>query len=359
MLSSVYSSINYPATTLLFHNWENDLMRINQKDLHSKEIDVQKMLGQEALQFDLNDLKPKLLYLMAEFDDANAFPINSPYLTIEKFISRISPESDTNEYISNLIKLLNKHQKKAQHGDRKSIEYLKAFEVSINESNKGVGRILESLHEKFDIRFKIVSTTKEICAEISAASKINNLKSLIFTAHGMPNDLMISDNELVIQDPKNHEVLFSTNYINVDETHLVNNILYKINENCFSGLPNDTTISLLACNTGESPTAIASTISKLSKLDVWAPRNSITIEQTDLSTNIPPIPTFWNPDKFENSFFDDHTCKFSPNGLSKCGALNTKILPLFLDYTPPIILSLAAIYCVKKYFWNCRNIAKF
>ncbi|HEV8053150.1 MAG TPA: hypothetical protein VGP47_11710 [Parachlamydiaceae bacterium] len=50
--------------------------------LHSREIDVQKLLGQEALLFDPKDAKPKLLYLLAKADATNAFPINSPFVSI-------------------------------------------------------------------------------------------------------------------------------------------------------------------------------------------------------------------------------------------------------------------------------------
>jgi hypothetical protein len=141
---------------------------------------------------------------------------------------------------------------------------------------------------------------------------------------------------------------------------MVNNILSKIDESCFSGLPSDVTISLLSCKTGESPTGIASAISKISQLDVWAPRDFMSAVKTELSSDIPPIPTFWNARKLKNSFFDDHACKFSPDGSNTCGALNTKVLPVVMDYAPLVVLSLTAFYCANKYIkpWIYRNICQ-
>ncbi|HEV8053151.1 MAG TPA: hypothetical protein VGP47_11715 [Parachlamydiaceae bacterium] len=221
--------------------------------------------------------------------------------------------------------------------------------MGLNENDQGIGRFLKSLNINFDIRFKVISTALELCEEIATASKINNFKSLILNGHGAPNAIIISDKELILQDSENQKVLYSVNYNSINGMPVVNNIISTIDESCFSGLPSDATISILSCNVGRSPTGIASTISKLSQLDVWAPRDIMTSIKTELSSDIPPVPTFWDARKAENSFFDDHACKFSPDGLSKCGSLNAKLLPVVMDYAPLVTLSLTVLYCVNKY----------
>lgn len=361
ILNNYYTPDNFNENTQEFMCLPQDSLKAStfyqEKSLHSREIDVQKLLGSEALQFDPKDPKPKLLYLMAKADDVGSFPINSPVLTIESFINQISPESHTNKQFSDIIKKLREHQERAREGDEKSILYLKEFEEGLNLNDHGIGRLLKILNKNFDLRFKVISTTQEMCEEISAASKINNLKSLIFSAHGVPNAITISDNELIVQDPEYPNMLNSGNYIIINNVLQLHNIS-NVDESCFSGLPPDATISLLSCHTGNSPSGIASTISRLSQLDVWAPRDQISSIRTDLSSDIPPIPTFWNARKPGNSFFDDHACKFSPDGSSKCGALNAKVLPVVMDYAPLVILGLAALYCVNKYIkpWIYRKV---
>lgn len=321
-----------------------------QKPLHSKEIEVQNLLGQAALQFNPQDPRPKLLYLMAAHDDTNAFPINKPHLDIETHIKGMSQHSSTNKVFADKIKTLREHQEKAIKGDRLSTLILKATEAGINENDHGMGRFLKVLDKNFDLRFKVISSAKEMCIEILAAAKINNFVSIILSAHGLPNAIIISDSELIYQDTKNQDFLFVAKYINVNGLPQITEIVSKIGKSCFSGLPSKVKVTLLSCQTGYSPTGIASTISRLLQLEVWAPRDVMTAIKTELSAGIHPIPTFWNASKSENAFFDDHACKFSPDGSSKHGRLHAKVLPTVKYYAPlvVIIISFVTLFFLNK-----------
>lgn len=325
-----------------------------QVSLHSREIDVQSLLGPSALQLNLTDPRPKLLYLMAQADHTNSFPIiGSNSMTIEDFI-KINPESD-------ITKKLKKHLELASLGNQDSIQYLKSFEEGLRKVDHSVGRLIKGLDKNFDIRFKVIHTNHEMCEEIAAASKIDNFKSLIMSAHGGLNYMQLSDTEMIIQHPEQSAVLLGGKYTNTDGQLIVNE-LFEVDGGCFAGLAADATISLLSCQTGQSATGIASTISKLSQRIVWAPNNFITSVKTQLSSDIPPIPTFMPPRIIEDSIFNDMTCKFSPDGSSECGAFTkTKMLPIIKgyakDYAPAVILSLAALLCARMYVrpWILRK----
>lgn len=366
------------------------LRRQEQSPLHRKEIEVQRLFGPEALLLDPNDQRPKLLYLMAEADDAdNAFRITDP--TFEEFINTkpkydpngqlssimremvmdtlkgLDPEKNINQVDRERIQNLDKnsfqllamketvkaHQELAALGNQSSIDYVLNFKKNLSQAHMGLGHTIKSLDENFDIRFKIIRQPHNICKEITAASKIGSIKSLIIHAHGDPNIIRLSKNKFIVQDPQQWEVLRGANS-EIDNPDILTE-LFEIDKSCFDGLATDATISLISCNTGKYQTSIASTISKLSKRDVWAPREQA--GHVKFSLDIPTIPTIMLVNAHE-----DVTCKFSPDGSRECRTLEsprreyetaTSVTVLQIAHT--LLNFSAIIYCG---YYSCKWIQR-
>lgn len=269
--------------------------------MYSREMDVQSLVSPEALQFNPMDPRPKLLYLMAEEDEEGAFAITRTSDIVEHTL-KTDPKSD-------LARSFRSHQRKAAKGNQQSINYLKSQMVDY-----GIGKIIKSLDEKFDLRFKVVSTADEICKEIAAASKISNFKALILNAHADAhagaNRILLSKTQMIINYPQKPEVLAAWNYTTTDRP-------IKIDEHCFSGLSSDFTFSLIACETGAFETSIAYAIAKLSKRTVWAPMGKTIVEDVVFSMDIPFKSQFLRMDPNVPIAYDN-TCEFLPDGFRRC-----------------------------------------
>jgi hypothetical protein len=297
--------------------------------LDRKELLVKKILGQRALCFDPNDPKPKLLYLMGKYDPSRSLIIKS-YMNVDDVLQEYEGSTDPRSvktYFS-----IKAFQQRARQGDQQAIDELKTLQTT---DRRGADRLLKSLNKIYDLRFKIIYTNRQLCEEIEAASKIGNFKSLIINAHGGYNVLYISDSQLLVQDPLNKNRLMDYNAPGEDER---DHTLFNLNEKCFSGLDANGTITLLACETGASENSLASTISKVSQRDVWAPRRNITRLGIELS-----IPTFKSIDGTS-----DDACLFSPDGSMRCVEKEAAIFSV-KHYITILFLSVAMSFCFYKY----------
>lgn len=353
--------------------------------LHKQEIYIQTLFGAKALHLDPKDSRPKLLYLMAEYDEINAREI-SHSMSFEEF-NKLFEDTVERHSQFEFFKDIKGIQKKATKGDLNSINYLNILKQNamrdyLTKTDQGIGRVIMGLNKKFDVRFKVILNTSEICTEIAKAAKIGDVESLIINAPGAHNSLSFSKTNAIMQHPHQPAVLLNVDHellqeplLNTDNAFYNDEILKilaileaVIDKNCFSGLSPGATISLLSSSTGQSPTGIASALSKLSQRIVWAPKEQLAIVKTAFSSHIPPVPTFMPLHSEQHSIFDDMACKFFPDGSSACGAWNTKtsqlILPIITDLSILILLSVPVIYgCTylasSLRFWINRKIAQY
>ncbi|MBA3814972.1 MAG: hypothetical protein H0X29_00310 [Parachlamydiaceae bacterium] len=111
----------------------------------SIEAGVKHEFGDSALEFDTNDPRPKLLYLVSDNDPSGA------------------------------LKLFD------------------TVDFSAYKIEKGIYPLIKTLNKSHDLRFKVIKKANQICEEIAIAAN-NNIKisSLIVAAHGNPSRIIFS-----------------------------------------------------------------------------------------------------------------------------------------------------------------------
>lgn len=241
--------------------------------LHQREKDVLDIFGNEMITFNPYDSQSKALFLSSSFGDQNPMKI----------------ETDAWYNLQNLDNLISKAERD-YHGNRGSL-------VALSNSH--------------DVRYKVISSVDEMCAEIAAAAKIGKLKTLVLNMHGSPYTMYLPGMEVVL-----------------------NGKFQGIPSDCFAGLDQEAEITLLSCQSGASPDGVAYAIATAAQRIVWAP--TVNIGSQVFWDGIPARPSFFSYATVIDCFvktqgitsafisalkaelYSGITCKFSPDGSREC-----------------------------------------